>query len=91
MPPSGGNIVRLVVQCVLVNRSAGYRIILYPKRQGFRTPVTFGSRPELMRRLAKAIPDFDEARVRSEGGSTEIVFAETMELSDDQLTKLFGR
>jgi hypothetical protein len=91
MPTSGENVVRMVVQYVTGNRTEGYRVILYPKRQGFRTPFTFGSRAELVHRLREAIPDFDESRVGSGSGSTEIIFAETMEVSDDQLKKLFAR
>jgi hypothetical protein len=83
--------VRLVIQCL--SKSGGtpvYRVILYPERKGFRTPLTFSSRDELLQRLKAAIPDFDPKQLREPQGSTRILLAETLELTDDQVAKLFG-
>jgi hypothetical protein len=88
---TGDRQFRLVVQSVSANTTAPvYRVILYPERERLRTPLTFSSRGELLQRLTSAIPDFDPEKLREPGGSTRILFAETLELTDAQLAKLFG-
>ena len=88
MPPSAGNPVRLVVQWV--SGKGCYRVIVYPEPPGLRTPLTLSSRAELLQRLSAALPDFDESQLRAGNSATQIVFAETLQLSDAQLEKLFG-
>ena len=85
-----GNPIRLVVQSLPGRPTASYRIILYPSRAGLRTPLIVSSRQELIRRLRRAIPDFDERSLTTESGVTQIVFAATVTMTDAQLEALLA-
>jgi hypothetical protein len=88
--PAPLNTVRLVVQRVPSDQWVSYRIIVYPAREGFKTPISVSSPGELMKRLSGIIPDFDKRALAIEDKSPKIIFAETLELSDAQLGLLKG-
>jgi len=89
---SGEKQVRLVIQSAPArgNRAPHYRVIVYPEGPGFQGPLTFSSREELLNRLLAAIPDFDVSLVRQADGPTRILFAGNVNLSADQLDRLYG-
>jgi hypothetical protein len=83
--------VRLVVQQVDHGgtTTASYRILVYPGRPGMRdAPSVVASRKELVDRLRAAIPDFCEGDVGVANGSTSILFARELDLTDAQLDAL---
>jgi hypothetical protein len=89
MLPPGGNLVRLVVQWVCAgDDTAGYRVICYPEDARFPNPLALFSREELLRRLSKVFPDFDEKQLRPEERPPQIVFAAAVELTDAQIATL---
>src|SRR5258707_14746145 len=89
MLPPGGTLVRLVVQWVCDGGSnANYRVIIYPEEARFPSPLTLSSRQELLRRLSKIFPDFDEKQLRPEEKPPQIVFAAAVELTDAQIVAL---
>jgi len=68
-----------------------YRVIVYPQRAGFRTPLTFASKEELAGRLSAVLPRFDATVLDGASGSSpQILFATTLELSDAELATLWG-
>jgi hypothetical protein len=77
MPPSGGNLVRLVVQWVCDHGeiAPSYRVIVYPEQAQFPNPLTLSSREELARRLSEIFPDFDDKQLLREERSPQIIFA----------------
>ena len=83
--------VRLVIQEVFENRSevASYRVIAYPRRPCMQDePATYSSRKELMARLQQALPNIDERGLACSDGTTQVLFARELELSDEQLSIL---
>ena len=58
-----------------------------PKNLPFQS-AKFSSRKELLQRLQVAIPGFDEGLLLEACDTTQIVFAETMQLGDAQLLAL---
>lgn len=86
----GKNSVRLVIQSVSGGSSPRYRLILYPEPAGFHSPLLLHSRADLLRRLRAAVPGFAETSLLTESGETQVIFAETLELSDAQLATLFA-
>ena len=89
-PPN--NPVRLVIQEVFDGRSgiASYRVIVYPRRPFMRDePATYSSRGKLMTRLQRALPNVDQRDLAPSEGTTQVLFARELELSDDQL-KILG-
>jgi hypothetical protein len=92
MPPAGETPVRLVVQYLGKGQPEPYRVIVYPDRAAFRTPRCFTTRDELIRRLRAILPRLDGAVLEPNSGiSPQIVFAESVELSDAQLAELWGK
>lgn len=90
---SGEKQVRLVIQSSPArgNASLQYRVVVYPERKGFHGPLIFSSREELLARLAAAIPQFDASQVRQPEGVARILFAGTVDLTDSQIAKLYGK
>ena len=82
------NSVRLVIQLVRDGTKPHYRVAVYPGPSGAPLHVKFSSRDELLERLRAAIPGFDEIHLLETGDATEILFADSMELSDAQLSSL---
>jgi hypothetical protein len=83
--------VRLVIQEVFESGSgiASYRVIVYPRRPFMRdVPATYSSRNELMTRLQQALPNVDERALAPSDGTTQVLFARELELSDEQLSIL---
>lgn len=80
--------VRLVIQIVWNGIEPYYRVTVYPGPRGAPAQVKFSSRDELLERLRAAISDFDEKHLVAKNGATQILFAESMELSDSQLSSL---
>lgn len=90
---SGEKQVRLVIQSIPARGNAAlqYRVVVYPERKEFHGPLIFASREELLARLLAAIPQFDVTQVRPADGAARILFAGTVDLSDLQMAKLYGR
>ena len=87
MPPDSDGSVRLVIQCVYLNRSRlpNYILAFYPGPKN--SPChseRFFSWQDLTQRLTAAIPGFDERLLTEPRGYAEIIFAQTMKLSDAQ-------
>ena len=82
------NSVRLVIQLVRDGTTPHYRVAVYPGPSGALLHMKFSSRDELLERLRAAMPGFDEIYLLGTSEATEILFAESMELSDAQLTSL---
>ena len=84
------NIVRLVIQLVEEGsppRSI-YRLVAYPPLEGMSLrPVKFSSREKLVEQLSAVLPGFDHTRLGT-GLTTQIIFAEDVELSSSQLLAL---
>ena len=82
------NSVGLVIQLVQGSTKLHYRVAVYPGLSGAPLHVKISSRDELLERLRAAIPGFDEINLLGTSEATEILFAESMELSDAQLSSL---
>jgi hypothetical protein len=82
------NSVRLVIQLVQGGTKPHYRVAVYPGPSGAPLHVKFSSRDELLGRLRATIPGFDEICLVGTSEATEILFADSMELSDAQLSSL---
>jgi hypothetical protein len=82
------NSVRLVIQLVQGGTKPHYRVAVYPGPSGAPLHVRFSSRDELLERLRAAISGFDEAYLLGTGDASAILFAESMELTDAQLSSL---
>ena len=80
--------VRLVIQLVRDDTEPHYRVAVYPGPRGVPLHRKFSSRDELLKRLRAAIPDFDEKNLVGASEATQILFAQSMELSDAQLSSL---
>lgn len=82
---------RLVIQYVGDQDSSHghYVALVYPgpKNSPFQS-ARIPTREELMRRLRVAIPGFNEELLPKKEDGTQIVFADSMELSDAQLSGL---
>ncbi len=91
MPAQPTNSVRLVIQYVPDHGSsqANYVVTVYPgpRNSPFQS-MKFPSREELAQRLRAAIPGFDEGQLLGTRDTPQIVFAETMQLSDAQILAL---
>ena len=87
MPAGLSNSVRLVIQCVYPQDSslAQYILAFYPgpKNLPYHSERFFSSET-LILRLKGAIPGFDESLITQPPGTSEIIFAQTMNLSDAQ-------
>jgi hypothetical protein len=83
--------IRLVIQEIhdADARAAAFRVLAYPRRPGMREePAEFSSREELLTRLRKAIPGIDARSLASSDSWTQIIFAQDLELTDEQLALL---
>ena len=82
---------RLVIQYVCDQGSpqGHYVVLVYPgpKNSPFQS-VRIPKREELLRRLRVAIPGFNEELLPKKEDGTQIVFADSIELSDAQLLGL---
>jgi hypothetical protein len=65
-----------------------YRVAVYPGPSGAPLNVKVLSCDELLKRLRATIPDFDEKHLLGTSEATQILFAESMELSDTQPSSL---
>jgi hypothetical protein len=88
--PSNRESLRLVVQHVRESSSSrsSYRLIGYGDEHTYQ-PVNFDSLDDLLKGLKEALPGFDVSRF-SEGrqSGSSILFAEELELSEAQRSKL---
>jgi hypothetical protein len=82
------NSVRLVIQLVQGGTKPHYRVAVYPGPSGAPLHVKFSSRGELLERLRVSIPGFDEIHLLGTSEATEILFADSMDLSDAHLSSL---
>jgi hypothetical protein len=83
--------VRLVIQFVrdLASAQSSYRIVIYPAPQKSSGPLLFSSRETLVQQLRAVIPGFDGHQIQADEPTTsEIVFADTLELTESQLARL---
>ena len=91
MHSPGADSIRLVVQRVsgALAGSVSYRMIAYPKRKGLRfRPILLATRAEVIARMKAAIPNFDDKLIRPESESTQVLFASTFALTNQQLIQL---
>ncbi len=87
MSPDPGSSVRIVIQCVYPHDFSlpMYVLAFYPGPKNLPChSEKFLSAEKLILRLKAAIPGFDETLVVHPPGTTEIIFAQTMKLSDAQ-------
>ena len=83
--------VRLVIQCVRdpVSSQLSYLVMIYPGPKDF--PFQSGKfflLEKLLQRLHAAIPNFDEGQLLEDSSAVQIVFAQTMQLRDTQISAL---
>jgi hypothetical protein len=65
------------------------RIVVYPPPRKDAGPLIFPSRETLLQQLRAVIPRFNEDRILAvEPKSSQIVYAESLELSESQLAQL---
>ena len=74
MAPPDAPAIRLVIQFIDEGRSRGYRVVAYPARKGLRLQlVTFSARLELLKRLALAMPGFNQRLLAIEGVPPQVI------------------
>jgi hypothetical protein len=91
MHSSGADSIRLVIQRVsgVLPGSVSYRMIAYPERNGLRfRPAHFSNRAAVLSQMKAAIEGFDEKLLRGEHEATQVVFAASLDLTDQQLIRL---
>jgi hypothetical protein len=89
MSPPDAPALRLVIQFIDRGKSPRYRMVAYPAREGLRLqPASVSSRPELLKRLALAIPSFNPTLLAVEDAPPQVIFSGWLAATDEQLIAL---